>query len=315
MLTTKIIGSRIVAARKGLNISQAQLAQRLFISPQAVGKWERGESMPDITPLNRLAEVLGVDLNYFSDKFQSTVTEMSSDTPLAETVTALPVGNKERKPLRDMSHGNWIDVDFSGLKNLYEKFSSSNMKHVRFVASELMGLLLKNNHIEDCNFTGSDISDSCIQGSYLVNNLFKECCLKDAEFVGSYIKNCNFTEADFSGTRIQGSSLQKSTLTNAVWNGTTFSTTQLSEVVFEDIVQNCSFENCDFSNVTFRHATLIETLFRGKNLKGIQFIECKADHVTYAFLKSGKADLSGIILLTALTALTASDEESPETIL
>jgi transcriptional regulator with XRE-family HTH domain len=44
MLSTKMIGNKIAEARKKVNISQAQLAQRLFISPQAVGKWERGES-------------------------------------------------------------------------------------------------------------------------------------------------------------------------------------------------------------------------------------------------------------------------------
>ncbi len=48
-METKIIGNKIAEARKQLNMSQAQLAERLFISPQAVGKWERGETMPDIT--------------------------------------------------------------------------------------------------------------------------------------------------------------------------------------------------------------------------------------------------------------------------
>ena len=48
MLNTKMIGNKIAEARKKINISQAGLAQRLFISSQAVGKWERGESMPDI---------------------------------------------------------------------------------------------------------------------------------------------------------------------------------------------------------------------------------------------------------------------------
>jgi transcriptional regulator with XRE-family HTH domain len=72
LMDTKIIGSKIAKARKEINMSQAQLAQSLFISPQAVGKWERGESVPDIITINRLAEILGVDLNYFSENFQST---------------------------------------------------------------------------------------------------------------------------------------------------------------------------------------------------------------------------------------------------
>jgi transcriptional regulator with XRE-family HTH domain len=67
MVNFKMIGNKIAEARKKVNISQAQLARRLFISSQAVGKWERGESMPDIITFNRLAEILGVDLNYFSE--------------------------------------------------------------------------------------------------------------------------------------------------------------------------------------------------------------------------------------------------------
>lgn len=71
MLHSKSIGNKIAEARKKINLSQAELAQQVSISPQAVGKWERGESMPDITTLNRLAEIFGVDLNHFSDSFQS----------------------------------------------------------------------------------------------------------------------------------------------------------------------------------------------------------------------------------------------------
>ena len=76
-METKMIGSKIGEARKKINISQAQLAQRLFISAQAVGKWERGESMPDIITFNRLAKILGVDLNYFSESTKSAAIEMA----------------------------------------------------------------------------------------------------------------------------------------------------------------------------------------------------------------------------------------------
>jgi len=69
MLNSKSIGNKIAEARKKINLSQAELAQQVSISPQAVGKWERGESMPDITSLNRLAEIFGVDLNFFLTAF------------------------------------------------------------------------------------------------------------------------------------------------------------------------------------------------------------------------------------------------------
>ena len=71
MPNSKSIGNKIAEARKKINLSQATLAQQIAISPQAVGKWERGESLPDIVTLNKLAALLGVDLNYFSDTFLS----------------------------------------------------------------------------------------------------------------------------------------------------------------------------------------------------------------------------------------------------
>ncbi len=55
----KIIGSKIAEARKKIGISQAELAEQLFISPQAVGKWERGESIPDLITLTIFQKILG----------------------------------------------------------------------------------------------------------------------------------------------------------------------------------------------------------------------------------------------------------------
>jgi hypothetical protein len=46
------------------------------------------------------------------------------------------------------------------------------------------------------------------------------------------------------------------------------------------------------------NATLVNSFFKCKSLKRIQFIDCQADRMTYEFLKNGKADLTGITLLT-----------------
>ena len=159
-------------------MSQAQLAQRLFISPQAVGKWERGESIPDIATVNRLAEILGVDLNYFSETFQSVATGVTSVESLVNRSDELPSGKQEKKLSWDMSRENLVDTDFSGLKNLHDKFSSSNMQRCLFIGSDMSGLLLKGNNVDSCDFSDSDISSSHIQSSNLANNIFKNCSMK-----------------------------------------------------------------------------------------------------------------------------------------
>jgi uncharacterized protein YjbI with pentapeptide repeats len=310
-----IIGNKIAEARKKINISQAQLAQRLFISSQAVGKWERGESMPDIITFNRLAEILGVDLNYFSESLQSEATENKSAESADKQPEERPTGKdiksvdsrqslspetsrKWKKLSWDMSRGNWVDADFSGLKNLHEKFSASNMQRCKFVGSDLSGLHLKGNNVDSCDFSGSDISGSHIQGSNLGNNLFTDCLLKETEFSGSNISGCDFTGADFNGATFKYSNFQKNTMANVVWNRTSFIGTAFDETIFEGAVEDCYFENCAFYRVTFKNATLTNTFFKNKSLKRIRFVDCKADRMTYEFLKSGKADLTGITLLT-----------------
>ena len=57
------IGSNIANYRKGSGLTQAGLAEKLNYSDKAVSKWERGESMPDVTTLVQLAEQFGITVN------------------------------------------------------------------------------------------------------------------------------------------------------------------------------------------------------------------------------------------------------------
>ena len=293
-----MIGNKIADARKRLNISQAQLAEHLFISAQAVGKWERGESMPDIITFNRLAEILGVDLNYFSERNQTDDSSEASKESSAKQMDDQQLSKQKRVRGWDMSRGNWMDADFSGLKNLHEKFSSSNMQRCHFIGSEMSGLLLKNNNVDKCDFSRSDFSLSKIHNSNLAHNLFKNCSLIETEFSGSNIYRCDFFGADFTGVTVKSGGFEKNVITNTVWNRTSFINTHIVDIVIEGTLESCSFENCKFTRVTFRNATLIDNFFKCKTFKRINFIDCKADKITYAFLKNGKADLTNITLLT-----------------
>jgi uncharacterized protein YjbI with pentapeptide repeats len=91
---------------------------------------------------------------------------------------------------------------------------------------------------------------------------------------------------------------EKNIVANVVWNRTSFIDSHISNIVFEGTLEECYFENCSFSKVTFQNATLINTFFKNKSLKRIRFVDCQADRMTYEFLKNGKADLTGITLLT-----------------
>lgn len=299
MVNSKMIGIKIAAARKRAAVSQAQLAEKLFISPQAVGKWERGESIPDILTVIRLTEILGVDLNYFSDETDTAGRESYPSGQAAVPSADLQAAKKKDKLSWDMSRGNWIDADFSGLTNLNEKFSSSNMLRCKFNGSDMSHLLLKSNNVGSCDFTDSNLANSSIKMSNLSGNIFKNCSLRETEILESNISGCDFTGADFTGAVAKYGGLERNAMSDAVLNHTSFVSMHLVDMVLSGTVENCFFENCSFTRVTFENATLVNTFFKGnRKLKRIRFANCKADRITYEFLKQGKADLSGITLLS-----------------
>ena len=55
-------GKLISEARKRLNLTQKNLADKLFVSDKAVSKWERGICFPDISVLIPLTEILNISL-------------------------------------------------------------------------------------------------------------------------------------------------------------------------------------------------------------------------------------------------------------
>ncbi|USS85342.1 XRE family transcriptional regulator [Fructilactobacillus myrtifloralis] len=58
------LGTQIVRLRQRQQLSQAQLAERLFVSRQAISKWEKGAAEPDLDKLVQLSQVFNVDLDY-----------------------------------------------------------------------------------------------------------------------------------------------------------------------------------------------------------------------------------------------------------
>lgn len=70
-MDTQKVGEQIAALRKGKRLTQSELGERLGVSFQAVSKWERGETLPDITILPDLAKILETTVDFIlcgSDK-------------------------------------------------------------------------------------------------------------------------------------------------------------------------------------------------------------------------------------------------------
>lgn len=64
MIDAAKVGRQIADLRKVKGLTQSQLGERLNISFQAVSKWERGETLPDVGILLDLAEVLETTVDH-----------------------------------------------------------------------------------------------------------------------------------------------------------------------------------------------------------------------------------------------------------
>ncbi len=73
-----IISQNIVSLRRKQGLTQIELAERLSYSDKAVSKWERGESLPDITVLKAIADIFGVTVDYL---ISSEHQDASADEP------------------------------------------------------------------------------------------------------------------------------------------------------------------------------------------------------------------------------------------
>lgn len=60
----QIISTNITDLRTAKGLTQIELAEKLNYSDKAISKWERGESLPDVTVLKQLADIFDVTLDY-----------------------------------------------------------------------------------------------------------------------------------------------------------------------------------------------------------------------------------------------------------
>ena len=77
MFDTNKVANNIKAARTKINMTQMNLADEMGVSYQAVSNWERGNSMPDISRLQELCNILNIS-------FEELVGEKSQQTEIVE---------------------------------------------------------------------------------------------------------------------------------------------------------------------------------------------------------------------------------------
>ena len=90
------IAKRIKAARKLANLTQAELAEKIDISTNAVAKLENNLMTASLQTLLNIANVLNIDINYlFLDEEQANDGEVNIDAFLDSLIHSLSQKDKE----------------------------------------------------------------------------------------------------------------------------------------------------------------------------------------------------------------------------
>lgn len=97
---TSNISSRLKELRQSNGYSQEELAGKLFVTRQAISKWERGEALPDTENLIALATLYGISLDElvgYSASAKEVETDFESDSTSGSDTPSKP--EKERNSM------------------------------------------------------------------------------------------------------------------------------------------------------------------------------------------------------------------------
>jgi uncharacterized protein YjbI with pentapeptide repeats len=306
----KILGNRIANARKAQNMSQAQLAGLLFISPQAVGKWERGESIPDFMTINQLADIFAVGLDYFSGgthvekgRELPKLTYYNGDGTVAGMICDMePTTEPELPLLTDFSGSALAGTDFVGVHAPKRKFLGSDLRNADFSNADLNGSSFKGSDLSGANFNETDLSGCKFSTNNLTKASFDKTILTDTEFYASELTKANFKEVSLINAKIACIDLKKAVFENCSFKGTTFKSCDMSgvnldgqtfiDVMFDRVaLTGASFQGATFRNVSFRSTSNFTNRYY-KTLQTIRFDGAMMDKLTFAALKGLGVDLS-----------------------
>ncbi len=304
-MENKTIGNRISEARKAKQMSQAALAGLLFISPQAVGKWERGESFPDIVTINRLAEIFGVNLNYFSETSDVPVPSQAGESNGANVKPDEPVVSPpviRQGLLTDFSAGDHTKGDFAGVSAHNSSFNASTLTGTNFSGADLTGSTFKVSNAREANFDKSNLTDCLFSIVELAEATFNQTIFVRTKFDKAVLTGVKFSGITFSEVKLNMIDLRNTLLEHCTFNGVDFIQCDLRGMTLKGLTFNSvRFDRSALNDASFEGATLLNVSFTPKfaltnkfyrSLKTICFDGARMDKLTYAALNNFGAGLS-----------------------
>lgn len=196
------IGKFIASLRKEKGLTQQELGAKLFVTDKAVSKWERGLSLPDITLLTKLAEVLEVDLTEILQGTKS-VHKKDINKILEEEKNKIKKYNKQRNkkiiiPLCILI----IILLIIAFKNIYLGYSIKEIDLIRGtntrkveIGVPKLSFMMKNN---ENSYSFKNLRSSHTLETELKNYLKNQKYLTCNDTIYYYNEENNFSIIDYS---------------------------------------------------------------------------------------------------------------------
>lgn len=101
-------GKRIALFRRKMNLSQAELSERLGVTPQAVSKWECGTTLPTIEILLELSHLYGTNINELLEDRNLILDLTDKDTSKNGISYFTPEENRNDIWSKEIVKNNWV---------------------------------------------------------------------------------------------------------------------------------------------------------------------------------------------------------------
>ncbi|MDR3241827.1 MAG: helix-turn-helix domain-containing protein [Lactobacillaceae bacterium] len=111
-----IFTEQLTKLRKEKQLSQEDLANKMFISRQAISKWESGEVTPDLTKIEHLAEIFDVPVEFLL--FGSVTQDSKKQTLIQKKFNRLVTEDEADKDWHE--NHRWREWNYKPINNGWE---------------------------------------------------------------------------------------------------------------------------------------------------------------------------------------------------
>lgn len=198
------IGVFISEQRKKKGLTQQELGNLLYVTDKAVSKWERGLSLPDITILEKLAEVLEVDVSEILNGQKTKKKNIDIDLAIEEATKQIKINQKQKlkKMIIIISIITilLIYIIFKNLnlgysiKTINYSYQSTNNKEINIGVPKL-SFMMKN---RDYSYSYKNLRSSTVVENELKDYLKTLDYLTCNDTLYYYNKEDNFSVIDYS---------------------------------------------------------------------------------------------------------------------